>query len=73
MLADPRDKRTGSSTVSLNEPEPRWPSFIAVLAVGGLYAGLPDALVLGPYWVLPSVVSALLIPTMISHHTGRHG
>ncbi|MGH7871726.1 MAG: hypothetical protein ACREQO_05850 [Candidatus Binatia bacterium] len=72
MPGDPPDTRAGLPAVSLNEPEPRWPAFIAVLAVGGLYAGLPDLLVLGPYWLLPSIVLALLIPTMISHHTGRH-
>jgi uncharacterized membrane protein len=54
------------------DPEPRWPAFIAVLAVGGLYMALPDALTLGPNWLLPSVVVALLLPTIISHHTGRH-
>jgi uncharacterized membrane protein len=54
------------------DPEPRWPSFIAVIAVGGLYTALPDALTLGPRWLFPSVVLALLIPTVVSHHTGKH-
>lgn len=54
------------------EPEPRWPAFIAVLAVGGLYAALPGALTLGPRWLFPSTVLALLVPTVISHHTGKH-
>jgi len=34
------------------EPEPRWPAFVAVLAVGGLYTGLPDALTMGPRWLI---------------------
>ena len=54
------------------DPEPRWPAFIAVLAVGGLSAALPDVLTLGPRWIFPSLVLALLIPTVVSYHTGRH-
>jgi uncharacterized membrane protein len=54
------------------DPEPRWPAFIAVLAVGGLYTALSDALTLGPRWLFPSAVLALLIPTVISHHAGKH-
>jgi hypothetical protein len=54
------------------EPEPRWPAFIAMLAVGGLSLALPPALTVGPRWLFPGVVLALLIPTVVSHHTGRH-
>jgi hypothetical protein len=54
------------------EAEPRWPAFIAILAVGGLYTALPDALTLGPRWFFPGLVLALLLPTIISHHAGRH-
>lgn len=54
------------------DPEPRWPAFVAILAVGGLYAALPDALTMGPSWLYPAVVVSLLVPTIIAHHTGRH-
>src|SRR5262245_52429380 len=54
------------------DPEPRWPASIAVLAVGGLYTALPNQLTFGPYWLFPSLVLALLIPGVVSHHTGRH-
>jgi hypothetical protein len=54
------------------DSEPRWPAVIAILAVGGLYAALPDELTLGPNWFFPSLVLALLIPTIVSHRTGRH-
>ena len=54
------------------DPEPRWPAFIAVLAVGGLYTALPEALTFGPRWPIPSIMIALLIPTIISHRTGKH-
>ena len=55
----------------LTNPEPRWPAFIAVLAVGLLYTALPAALSPGSRWLILSVILALLIPTVITHHTGR--
>ncbi|MET0644367.1 MAG: hypothetical protein ABWZ17_08325, partial [Candidatus Binatia bacterium] len=54
------------------DSETRWPAFIAILAVGGLYTALPDSLTFGPNWLFPSLVLTLLIPTNISYHTGRH-
>lgn len=60
------------SSVETLDAEPRWPAFIAVLAVGGLYMALPDALTLGPRWLFPSLILSLLFPTVVSHHTGRH-
>jgi hypothetical protein len=54
------------------DPEPRWPAIIAVLAVGGLYMALPNELIAGPRWLFPSLVLALLIPGVVSYHTGRH-
>jgi len=54
------------------EAEPRWPAFVAILAVGGLSAALPDVLTMGPRWLFPLVVVVLLVPSIISHHAGRH-
>jgi uncharacterized membrane protein len=54
------------------DSEPRWPAVVAAVAVGGLYLALPDSLTFGPNWLFPSLVLALLIPTNISYHTGRH-
>ncbi|MFN7929165.1 MAG: DUF1345 domain-containing protein [Blastocatellia bacterium] len=54
------------------EREPRWPAFVAMLAVGGVYAALPTSLTVGPRWLYWAVVSVLLIPTIISHHTRQH-
>jgi Predicted membrane protein len=56
----------------LEDPEPRWPAFVAILAVGGLFTALPEELTMGPRGLLPSLVVALLIPSIVSHHTGRH-
>jgi uncharacterized membrane protein len=60
------------SSVQQYDSEPRWPAIIAILAVGGLYTALPDSLTLGPDWLIPSVVLALLIPSVVSYHTGKH-
>ena len=59
-------------SVQQYDSEPRWPAVIAILAVGGLYLALPDSLTFGPNWLFPSLVLALLIPTSVSYHTGRH-
>ena len=54
------------------DPEPRWPAVVAILAVGGLYTALPEELTMGPRWLFPAIILALLIPVVLSHHTGRH-
>jgi uncharacterized membrane protein len=54
------------------DPEPRWPAAIAVMAVGGLYLALPRYLTIGPPWMFPAVIGALLVPTVISHRAGKH-
>src|SRR5438552_14620299 len=55
------------------EKEPRWPAILAILAVSGLHFILPQSLRFGPDWLLLVITSALLVPTVISHQTGRHG
>ena len=52
--------------------EPRWPSGVAVVAIGGLLAALPSSLVAGPRWLSPSTALVLLVPTIISHRIGHH-
>jgi uncharacterized membrane protein len=54
------------------DPQPRWLAVVAVLAVGGLNMALPEVLTLGPRWLFPSIVLALLIPSVVSYHAGRH-
>ncbi len=71
MARERLEARTDEAAEQL-DAEPRWPAFIAIIAVGGLYTALPESLTLGPRWLFPSIVSALLIPTIVSHHTGRH-
>lgn len=72
MRNSPETLTRGEDFGDYYDPEPRWPAFIAVLAVGGLYTALPPALTLGPNWLFSSLVLVLLIPTIVSHHTGKH-
>jgi hypothetical protein len=55
----------------IDKPEPRWQALLALLAVGGIYVALPKALIVGPTWLLPTLIVALLVPTVVSHRTGR--
>ena len=57
---------------AIDQPEPRWQVLLAVLAVAGIYLGLPEELIIGPPWLLPATVGVLLIPTVFAHRTGRH-
>ncbi|MGI4829436.1 MAG: hypothetical protein ACRYFU_14760 [Janthinobacterium lividum] len=50
-----------STTVRL---EPRWPAMVALFGVAGLRLALPEALSIGPRWLLLVVVCVLLIPTV---------
>ena len=55
-----------------SKAEPRWPALIAFLTVGGLYLALPEYLTVGPSWLFPAAVAALLVPTVVFHRAGRH-
>jgi hypothetical protein len=54
-------------------PEPMWPSLIAFAATAGIYAVMPDRLIIGgPHWLLFSIVIGLIIPGEIAHKAGKH-
>jgi hypothetical protein len=55
----------------IDKPEPRWQALLAFVAVGGIYLALPSSLVIGPVWLLPTLILLLLVPTVVSHRTGR--
>jgi len=63
-VSDARDAETRG--------EARWPVLIALVGVGGIEFSLPHTLVVGPRWLLPAVVLALLVPTWIAHRMGHH-
>jgi len=53
--------------------EPLWPPFVAMLAIGGLYAALPSSLLaVGQRWLLFGVVGALIVPILLAHHYNNH-
>jgi len=63
----------GRNILNKGNVEPRWPSALTMLALGGLYAALPSSLLGGaPRWVPASAVVVLLVPTIISHRLGNH-
>src|SRR5207302_3733149 len=55
----------------IDKPEPRGQVIAAVLAIGAIYVALPSNLVVGPTWLLPTVIVVLLIPTVVSHRVGK--
>jgi hypothetical protein len=56
----------------VDKPEPRWQALLAMAAVGGVYLALPRELVIGPTWLLPTVIAVLLAPTIVTHRMGRY-
>jgi len=54
------------------DPEPRWPAWIAILAVGLLYTALPPYLIVGPRWLFLVIVLLLLLPIIITHFRDHH-
>src|SRR3984893_15309459 len=55
----------------LDKPEPRWQALLAFLAVGAIYLALPRDLIVGPTWLLPTLIVVLLIPTVVAHRAGK--
>src|ERR1700693_1700623 len=55
----------------VDKPEPRWQALLAFLAVGAIYLALPRSLIVGPIWLLPTLIVVLLVPTVVSHRMGR--
>ncbi len=51
----------------LDKPEPRWQAALAFVAVGAIYLALPRSLIVGPTWLLPTLIALLLAPTVVTH------
>ncbi len=60
-----------SAPAHIDKPEPRGQVIAAVLAVCAIYLALPRSLVVGPIWVLPTVIVMLLVPSVVSHRAGK--
>jgi hypothetical protein len=59
-------------TMEKIEPEPRWPSAVAMIAIGGLFWALPSAMTVGPDWLALVLVAMLITPAIIFHQRGMH-
>jgi hypothetical protein len=55
----------------IDRPEPRGQAVLAFLAISAIYLALPRNLVVGPVWLLPTIIVVLLIPTVVSHRVGK--
>jgi hypothetical protein len=62
----------GVSPQHIDKPEPRGQAVLAFLAISAIYLALPRNLVVGPIWLLPTLIVVLLVPTVVSHRVGRH-
>ena len=51
-------------------PEPRWPSALALIAVGALHYSMPSYLIPGPDWLLASFVVIVVIISLVAHAQG---
>src|SRR5260370_24519513 len=60
-----------ASAEHIDKPEPRGQTVLAVLAIGAIYLALPRDLIVGPIWLLPTLIVVLLVPTVVSHRVGR--
>src|SRR6266481_9759668 len=56
----------------IDKPEPRGQALLAFLAICTIYLALPRNLVVGPIWLLPTLIVVLLVPTVVSHRVGKH-
>ena len=54
------------------EPEPRWPTALAMIAIGGLFYALPSAMSVGPDWLVLVLVAILMVLAMIFHQRRMH-
>jgi hypothetical protein len=62
----------GSSAEHVDKPEPRGQALLAFLAICAIYLALPRDLIVGPIWLLPTLIVVLLVPTVVSHRVGKH-
>jgi uncharacterized membrane protein len=67
-----QDQGRQIATKAKRELAARWPALVASMAVGVLFYAMPESLTIGPGWLVFVIVSALTIPTTLSHRAGRH-
>jgi len=63
MLSHPAD---------LRRPEPRWPAIVAAFSAVALHFALPEALRVGPSWLLAIMVAALVVAAHVFRRLDMH-
>src|SRR5476649_1631449 len=56
--------------MEIRQSEPRWPAIVAAVGTGILFYAMPEALTVGPRWLLLILVVIMMIPTVITHRAG---
>jgi hypothetical protein len=56
--------------MEIRQSEPRWPAIVAAVGTGILFYAMPEALTVGPRWLLLILVVIMMIPTVITHRVG---
>ena len=59
------------SAAPIREGEPRWPAVVALMSAGGLFYALPDALKVGPDWLIVALIALFSAPGICLHRI-RH-
>lgn len=70
-LADAASRKAKKAVIK-NEPEPRWPALLAILAGGCLHYALPERLSIGPGWLLVAILAPLVVAVFATHRRGRY-
>lgn len=52
--------------------EPRWPTLVALLGASALFYALPEALRVGPTWLIIAIVAVCATPPVIWHNHCHH-
>jgi uncharacterized membrane protein len=55
-----------------DQAEPRWPAKLALLAIVGLYLGLPDFLTFGHTWLIASILLLAIVALVATNRSGRN-
>jgi len=61
-----------SASPAVERPEPRWPAILAAFSAVALHFALPDALRVGPPWLVAIVVALLAGAAHVFRERGQH-
>jgi hypothetical protein len=56
----------------IRQEEPRWPALVALVGASGLFYALPEALRVGPTWLIVVIVAACATPPVVFRKHCNH-